>query len=454
MTAPDELPGPAAHEPAEDGAEGGSVVLAEAVRGRVLALAAEALGALPPEEVPAALRTFARFTPGKRARLAAVPLAGALEADPVFRQRVAERVRAALPDVATALQAGSPPSAAPPADLAALAYLLRPSGWREQVSAATAAAEREAAAAQAAKQAVADRRRADELRTARTAARADVDRLRGDVERLRRDNDELRQRLGQARERARRAESELGDAARAAEAAAAAAESRAVTAESELRRLRTRLSDAEAAVEAARRAAREGRSTADTRLWLLLDTLVNAAQGLRRELALPPPTSRPADLVGDDRDADPFAGVGSRALAADDPATLDQLLGLPGVHLVVDGYNVTKSGYGGLSLENQRARLLTGLAALAARTGCEVTCVFDGAALDTPLTTGMPRGVRVRFSAAGETADEVIRRLVRAEPPGRPVVVVSSDREVADGVRRAGARALPAAALLRRLDRG
>jgi hypothetical protein len=34
------------------------------------------------------------------------------------------------------------------------------------------------------------------------------------------------------------------------------------------------------------------------------------------------------------------------------------------------------------------------------------------------------------------------------------VVVVSSDREVADGVRSAGARAVSAAALLRRLERG
>jgi hypothetical protein len=60
----------------------------------------------------------------------------------------------------------------------------------------------------------------------------------------------------------------------------------------------------------------------------------------------------------------------------------------------------------------------------------------------------------VLFSKPGEIADELIRRLVRAEPAGRPLVVVSSDREVADGVRRAGARAVPAAALVRRLDRG
>jgi hypothetical protein len=33
------------------------------------------------------------------------------------------------------------------------------------------------------------------------------------------------------------------------------------------------------------------------------------------------------------------------------------------------------------------------------------------------------------------------------------VVVVSSDREVAEGVRAAGARAIPSAGLLRRLER-
>ena len=64
------------------------------------------------------------------------------------------------------------------------------------------------------------------------------------------------------------------------------------------------------------------------------------------------------------------------------------------------------------------------------------------------------RGVRVLFSEPDEIADELIRRLVRAEPPGRVVVVVSSDREVAEGVRRSGARPVPSAALVRLLARG
>ena len=63
-----------------------------------------------------------------------------------------------------------------------------------------------------------------------------------------------------------------------------------------------------------------------------------------------------------------------------------------------------------------------------------------------------PRGVRVLFSKPGITADELIRQLVRAEPPGRPVIVASTDREVADGVARAGARPVASAVLLKRLS--
>jgi predicted RNA-binding protein with PIN domain len=83
-----------------------------------------------------------------------------------------------------------------------------------------------------------------------------------------------------------------------------------------------------------------------------------------------------------------------------------------------------------------------------------VTCCFDGAALTGRVPSVSARGVRVLFSKPGEIADELIRRMVRAEPSGRPVLVVSSDREVADGGRRDGARPVSAAALVRRLDRG
>ncbi len=64
------------------------------------------------------------------------------------------------------------------------------------------------------------------------------------------------------------------------------------------------------------------------------------------------------------------------------------------------------------------------------------------------------RGVRVLFSEPGSTADALIGRLVRAEPPGRCVVVVSSDAEVAGAARRAGAWPVASDALLRLTARG
>jgi hypothetical protein len=59
----------------------------------------------------------------------------------------------------------------------------------------------------------------------------------------------------------------------------------------------------------------------------------------------------------------------------------------------------------------------------------------------------------VLFSPHGVIADDVIRELVAAEPKGRPVVVVSTDQEVARDVARAGARPVAASALARLLSR-
>jgi predicted RNA-binding protein with PIN domain len=428
-------------------------VLPDPVRQRVVALASSALGGLPDDQLPAPLRRIAKFAPNRRARLGGRPIATQLSTDPVFRQRVAESVAAADGDLAAAVRAGDRPAAADPVELAALAYLLRPAGWLDLVAAVT-----EAVRVRADSDAVTRRiddaeRRAADADHARSTAQAEVEKLRAELSEQRTALDSLRteQRtlsrgLRETEKRARRAEELLATEKGRAHRATA-------DHEAELRRLRTRVADAEAAVAASRSATREGRAVDDARLWLLLETLTGAARGLSRELALDPADRTPADFV-----AASHATTGGtqptaeRALAADDPARLDALLALPMAHLVVDGYNVTKTGYGELSLEQQRNRLVQALAVVAAQTGAEVTCVFDGAERVHGLPAP-PRGVRVLFSHKGETADEVIRRLVRAEPDGRPVVVVSSDREVADGVRRHGAYPLSAHTLLRRLAR-
>ena len=362
-------------------------------------------------------------------------------------------VRETAGELATAVADGALPAAADPVEVAALAYLLRPASWQDLVSAAEAALRADAEGA-----AVSELVRDAEARVARAehdraVARVEADKLRDELARVRdeivsvrEENRRLVRELRGARAAERRASELLAtERGRASRAAA--------DHDAELRRLRARLAETEASVGAARAAAKEVRAVDDARLWLLLETIGQAAVALRRELALDPADRLPADFVAEQHAEQPGrSGQPARALATDDPARLDQLLSLPRVHLLVDGYNVTKRGFGEISLEQQRGRLIKGLSGLAAQTKAEVTVVFDGAERLPGLPTP-PRGVRVLFSRKGQTADELIRRLVRAEPDGRPVVVISSDREVADGVRRAGAYPLPADTLLRRLAR-
>ncbi|MFD9290483.1 NYN domain-containing protein [Streptomyces sp. NPDC060030] len=428
--------------------------LPEGVRRKVVALVSDAFGGLTVGELPAQLRQYARFTPSRRAKFAGNAMAAALESDPVFRRRIGERIGQTQPELAEALGSGAPPAAADPVDVAAAAYVLRPAGWVKLVAAAGEEAQR-AHAERADEETRRELERLrEELDRARGQTRADTERLRAELEAARKEADSLHRKLRSALSEVKRGEAALRKAGAETDTVRAETAAQVSAAESETRRLKARLAEAETSVEAGRRAAREGRSVEDMRLRLLLDTVLDAAQGLRRELALPPSSLRPADGV---EAVEPGRmspkDIAARALSETDPALLDQLLALPQAHLIVDGYNVTKTGYPQMPLEKQRLRLLGGLSVLAAQTGAEMTCVFDGAELAAPVLLAPPRGVRVLFSKAGVTADELIRQLARAEPPGRPVVVVSTDREVADGVAKAGARPVASVLLLKRLSR-
>ncbi|GAA2456533.1 NYN domain-containing protein [Streptomyces glaucus] len=442
-------------EPGDGAAEVLDRPLPDGVRRRVVQIVSDGFGGLTVAELPAQLRQYARFAPNRRAKFAGNAMAAALETDPLFRQRIGEKLREAQPELAGALDSGSPPPAADPLDVAAAAYVLRPAGWVKLVTAAGEEAQRaDAERADEETRAELERLRA-ELDRAREHTRAETERLRAELESARKETESLHRKLRAALSDVKRGEAALRKVRGEMEAVRAEGQAQLSAAESEARRLKARLGETEAALEAARRAAREGRSVEDMRVRLLLDTLLDATQGLRRELALPPVSVRPAETV----DAvEPGRmtpkDIAARALSEDDPAILDQLLALPQAHLVVDGYNVTKTGYPQMPLEKQRLRLLGQLSQLAAQTNAEVTCVFDGAELAAPVLLAPPRGVRVLFSKPGVTADELIRQLVRAEPPGRPIVVASTDREVADGVARAGARPVASAVLLKRLTRG
>ncbi|GAB1690358.1 NYN domain-containing protein [Krasilnikovia sp. M28-CT-15] len=433
---------------------GAEPVLPEPVRARVTALVAAALPALAADEVPVALRRVVRFAPNRRAKLGGAAIAAQLTADPLFRQRVGARIVGDAGDLGAAITGGVAPAAADPVEVAALAFLARPEGWRALVEAAGDAVRAEADTAAVAGLVRDAEQRATRAEHDRAVAKVEADKLRDELARV-------REELGQVREEARSTGRALREAQAAQKRASdllATEKGRAARAtadhEAEVRRLRAKLAEAEAAAASGRQNARDARAADEARLWLLIETIGQAASGLRRELALGPSDRLPADFVADAAADRPGQQERSRPRAqdTDDPARLDQLLALPRAHLIVDGYNVTKRGFAEISLENQRKRLITGLGGIAAQTGDEVTVVFDGAERVHGLPPA-PRGVRVLFSRKGDTADELIRQLVRAEPAGRPIVVVSSDREVADGVRRHGAYPMGADSLLRRLAR-
>ncbi len=420
--------------------------LPEPLRARLAELCADALGDLAKVDVPQPLRAVARFAPTKRARLGGGQLVAGLRTSANFRAAVVEWLRRNRP---AALEVTSPD----PVAAGAAAILQGEEVAHHFVELVT--------------------RRATEttLRSERDTAVQRAERLEQELERLKAERaestgvtDKIREvaevELERLRKRLREQGVRLREAKDLASAAQVEAERTKAGADAEVRRItaerdrereraeneRGKAQRAEADAEVARQSAKEARQADEVRLALLVDTLDGAVNGLRRELALGGAGPRPADLV---RGASAAQGAVGRV---EDPAALDRLLALPAVHMIVDGYNVTKTGYPELSLSDQRDRLVHQLAVLAARTGAEVTLVFDGAGV-VAVPTSAPRGVRVLFSDPGVLADDVIRALVTAEPEGRPVVVVTSDRAVADSVRRRGAHPVPSAVLLARLGR-
>jgi len=127
----------------------------------------------------------------------------------------------------------------------------------------------------------------------------------------------------------------------------------------------------------------------------------------------------------------------------------EHLARLPGVVILVDGYNVSHAGWPGAPIAEQRRRLVDALTELVARTGADVRVVFDGADMvEPPLVATTARTVRVSFSPPDVEADDVIVAEVGEIPAHRPVVVASSDRRVRDESRARGANLLRSSQLL------
>jgi len=416
--------------------------LPEPVRTRIVAQVADVLPDVP--TLPPAVRRVAAFAPARRARLGASAIAEAV-ADDEVRERVGVQV-AARPE----------PDDADDVAVVARAWLTRPEGWAEAVAVRLVRIEQAAAAGDGRD------RELERLRKRLADAEQSVRELRADQqareEALRVEHQAehatLRRRLGEARAAERESAARVDRAEREQTRASAEAASRIAALEKENRQLRAQVERHDADHVQARRDARSERDEATLRARLLLETVIDAATGLRRELALPAVEGAPADRVEADVAASGVRTPSSAgALGASDPGLLEQYLAMPRVRLIVDGYNVSKRAWPSSSLEAQRNRLVGGLAGIVARTGAETTVVFDAAETDHRPPVVAPRGVRVLYSPRGVIADDVIRDLVAVEPTGRVVLVVTADREIAVDVTRDGARVVDPDALLHLIAR-
>jgi len=105
------------------------------------------------------------------------------------------------------------------------------------------------------------------------------------------------------------------------------------------------------------------------------------------------------------------------------------------LHILIDGYNLIRQSpdLRNIELRNLqegREALLDRLAAYMEVKKHRITVVFDGMYAGDVLERRTTwRGINVIFSRHGESADDVIKRMVKKER--EKVVVVTSDREIA-----------------------
>jgi len=104
------------------------------------------------------------------------------------------------------------------------------------------------------------------------------------------------------------------------------------------------------------------------------------------------------------------------------------------VHIIIDGYNLIRQSdvfsiLDRQNLQTGRDALIEALAAYKRIKPHKITVVFDG--INGPADAwnrNRQRGIDIRFSSQGESADNVIKRMARRER--ERALVVSSDQEI------------------------
>jgi predicted RNA-binding protein with PIN domain len=432
-----------------------------------LALDVARIGAasVPPVEAPRPLRPFLHFTRMPDQALTAVRKA--LDEDEPFRSRVA-----VLADEGELGRAG-------------WLFVVRPEGWEDELAGLAQAAQAQADSEQEAREERSARRRLahaeaalQRAESASERARTEVAKATADLATERRERRAAQEEAAQLSRRVTSLEGERDSARRKADAAAEEAARRSAETErlaAEVRALEARLEAAETeairvtavppaepagsgslppdAVAAVARAVGDAARAAGA----LSSALAGASAALQPpEPAGPgaaPAAAAPARAPSPPRPREAVDRPPARHPATLPPAVLDDsveaaahLVRVPGMLVLVDGYNAAKALWPAVPPIELRERLVDALSELHARTGAGIHVIFDGA--DLGGARPRPRsGVRVSFSPADVEADDVILGLVDQEPVRRPVVVASSDRRVQDGARLRGASVVSTAQL-------
>jgi len=369
----------------------------------------------PPLPFPAGLKRFLRFH--KLAPAALAQVRAAVEGDEGFRKRLG---LAATPDLV---------------DEIGVLWLSRQNGWAEQIAALLPdqAVDEETALRREER-----RRRAAQEAAARTRAEllslvADLERERAAKATLTAEGNRLRSELGDLRQR-------LREAQRAEHATAQA------------------LAKAEAGLLEARRAVPDVEPTPPepappspvpidaAAVRDLIDDAISASADLVRLLTealreVTPPDEEPAPQPARPaRQRHPRrkpirlpGGVLTGSIEAS-----EFLLRCKGAETMIDGYNVAKLGWPTLDLDKQREQVVLAAENLVKRWNMAMTVVFDGATIEGAHTSTRRR-LRIVYSPAGVSADDVLRAEVKAADVAKPVVVVTNDKAIITDVAAAGA---------------
>ena len=390
-------------------------------------IAAEGQKRKPPIPSPKEFKPY--FSRTRLPNSALGRLRRAVENDPVFRRRLSA---GALPELV---------------DEVGRIWLEHADDWARRAAELTAAADAEAEEADLATRlrSAEKRRDAAEQAAARTRTEllhrddviamqsTEIDDLRADVEKaqealreMRTELSDLRMEIRHARDReaAAVARAKAAEAARAAPEPAAAVESDASSElAAELAGHRARVASAAATAHELAEHLAALAALATPAPPVTASTRRGSASTARRA-----PLALPGGVIASSAEAAAF-------LFRSDAA------------IFVDAYNVAKLAWPDRTLERQRSTLIDALENLARRFDADITAVFDGASV-VGSHAPVRRSIRVVYSPAGTTADDVIRAEIRACPPHRAVVVVTNDNEIVRDVKAMGANVVPSNALL------